>query len=352
MVATDDSERLIEAVRRAAAEAQPLVITGSGSKRFLGRAVDGAALSTAEHQGIVAYQPAELVVTARAGTPLDELRQVLTAERQMLPFDPPTFADMGTFGGAIAAGLAGPGRPWHGAVRDAVLGVELVNGRGERLRFGGQVMKNVAGFDVSRLMAGACGTLGVLLAISVRVVPQPELEITRVFELDRDAARARTLDLARQPEPVTATCHIKDRLYLRLSGSAAGVESAARRLGGSDDPEQGAIWAAVRDHRHPALELPSLWRFSVPASAPYPFDADWVTEWGGRQRWASVALPAAQIWRVAAALGGHAVCYAHGDGGGDAFAPLDDAALAYHRRLKRAFDPAGILNPGRLYAEL
>jgi glycolate oxidase FAD binding subunit len=347
MESHDDSARLIEAVHEAAANETPLVISGSASKAFLGPVAEGALLLTGEHRGVVDYHPEELVLTARSGSPLDEVRRLLDEQRQMLPFDPPLFGGDGTLGGAVATALAGPGRPWYGGVRDAVLGVEIVNGRGERLRFGGQVMKNVAGYDLSRLMAGAFGTLGVLLSVSLRVVPKPEIELTRVFELGRDAALQRQVDLGREPEPLTATWHEGERLYVRLSGSLAGVNAAARRLGGVDDPEHGAIWARVRDHDHPAFQT-RLWRFSLPAAAPYPFDADWLTEWGGRQRWASVALPPQQVWRIAAALGGHATLY----GEGAAFQPLGQALLAYHRRVKQALDPARILNRGRLYPEL
>ncbi len=344
----DDSARLVDAVQRAAGNQEPLVIAGSGSKGFLGRSVEGALLEIGDHSGVVDYRPEELTLRVRAGTPLAELSRIVDAQQQMLPFDPPQFGGGGTLGGAVATGLSGPGRPWHGAVRDAILGVTMINGRGELLRFGGQVMKNVAGYDLSRLMAGAFGTLGVLLDVSLRVLPRPETEATRVFELGRDAALERQLELTRQPEPVTATWHDGARLYVRLSGSLGGVTAAARRLGGVEDPEAGAVWADVRDHRHPSLRQRPLWRFSLPATAAYPFDADWLTEWGGRQRWVSVALSAPQIWRIAATLGGHATAFA--DEGN--FQPLDAAVLAYHRRLKQAFDPAGIFNRGRVYAEL
>jgi glycolate oxidase FAD binding subunit len=349
MDARDDSERLVEAVRVASAEGgMPLAIVGAGSKAFLGPAAQGAMLLTGEHRGVIDYSPEELVVTARSGTSLTELHHVLDEQRQMLPFEPPSFRGQGTLGGAIASGLAGPGRPWRGGVRDAMLGVEVVNGRGERLRFGGQVMKNVAGYDLSRLMAGAFGTLGLLLSVSVRVAPCPEIELTRVFDLDRDAALQWQLQLARQPEPVTATWHQGTQLYLRLSGSLAGVTAAARRLGGADDPDEGALWAQVRDHAHETMRSSPLWRFSLPAAAPYPFDADWLTEWGGRQRWAVLGLPAQKIWSIAAELGGHATCY----DAGQAFQPLDDALMAYHRRLKQALDPDRVLNRGRLYPDL
>jgi glycolate oxidase FAD binding subunit len=348
MDARDDAERLVETVRRATADRTPLAIIGAGSKGFLGPSADGVPLLTGDHRGAIDYRPEELVLTARCGTPLEALRRLLGEHRQMLPFDPPAFGGDGTLGGAIAAGIAGPGRPWYGAVRDAVLGVEIVNGRGDRLSFGGTVMKNVAGYDLSRLMAGAFGTLGLILSVSVRVVPQPEVERTRVFELERPAALQQQLDLARQPEPVTATWHDGDRLYLRLSGSAAGVSAAARRIGGVEDPEHGAIWQRVRDHDHPRLRGAALWRFSLPAAAPYPFDADWMTEWGGRQRWAAANLAPRQVWRIAAALGGHATRF----GSGDAFQPPPERLMAYHRRVKQAFDPHGVFNRGRIYSDL
>jgi len=342
----DDSERLCAAVADAIARNVPVAICGRGSKHFLGPPPSGSMLAVAEHVGILDYAPAELVLTARAGTPLAEVKRALAAHAQVLPFDPPLYGGDGSFGGAIAAGIAGPARPWSGAVRDAVLGVTLLNGRAEVLRFGGQVMKNVAGFDVSRLVTGAFGTLGVLLDISVKVLPRPQFELTRAFECDRDAALARVVAWSRTPLPLSGTCHVDGVLYVRLSGSVAGVRAAAARLGG-DSVYDDALWDGLRDHSHPFFAA-RCWRLSVPPAAPYlDIEGNWLTEWGGAQRWLATDAPTDAIHAAATACGGHATPYF------DA-APLgacDAAVLKYMRQVKAAFDPHGIFNRGRLWRE-
>ena len=277
---------LIEQVKQAASRRAPLCIVGGGSKAFYGRACTGERLEVSGHRGIVAYEPTELVITARAGTPLAEIEAALAANNQMLPFEPPHFSEHATFGGMVAAGLSGPRRPWGGSVRDAVLGVKLLNGRGEVLRLGGQVMKNVAGYDVSRLMVGALGTLGVLLEVSVKVLPRPACERTLVFEnVGRKSRQAPSAEWASQlpaegaikplfrptntaPQmPISASLELDGRLYLRLSASTRCVEMASDSLGGeAADP---AIWAAARDQTLPFFQtnLP-LWRISLPPAAP------------------------------------------------------------------------------------
>ncbi len=351
----DDSERLLAAVRQAVATDQPLAIQGAGSKGFLGTPLQGRLLSTLDHCGVIDYRPEELVVQVRSGTLLTDLNALLDRYAQMLPFEPPMFGGRGTIGGAVAAGLAGPGRPWRGSVRDSVLGIEMVNGRGERLNFGGQVIKNVAGYDLSRLMAGACGTLGLLLSISLRLIPKPETEQTRVLELSPEQATDWHWHLGRQAEPVTATCFDGERLHLRLSGSLAGVAAAARRMGGQEDPEQGHIWQRLRDHEHDMLVQTPLWRCVLPVDAPDPWPARYLVEWGGRQRWLQSEFPGAALVSRAQALGGHAGLF----NSGSHQLPLDHlnhprpdaASLQYQKRLKTAFDPSGIFNPGRLFTE-
>ncbi len=352
----DDSERLLHLVQDALARQQPLALLGSGSKHFLGPpGRGGTLLSVSEHSGVIDYAPSELMLRARAGTALTAITQLLDAQGQMLPFEPPQFGGQGTLGGALATGLAGPGRPWRGSVRDAVLGVEIINGLGQRLQFGGQVMKNVAGFDVSRLMAGAFGTLGLVLSLSVRLVPKPETELTRVFQLSPAQAQDWHLHLGRQPEPVTASCYDGENLYLRLSGSLAAVAAAASRLGGSEDPEQGAIWQQLRDQRHPALSQGPLWRCLLPVDAPDPWPGRYLVEWGGRQRWLQAALPGPALMARCQELGGHASLFRAGS---DELplpqqyqAQPDPVSLHYQQQIKLAFDPQGIFNPGRLYPE-
>ena len=373
----DDSERLIAAVGDAIAADAPLAICGRGSKAFLSGDSAGAMLAIGDHSGVIDYRHDELVLTARSGTPLVELRRVLAAQRQMMAFDPPTFAGDGSLGGAVATGFSGPGRPWYGALRDAILGVTIVNGLGERLRFGGSVMKNVAGYDVSRLMAGAFGTLGVLLDISVKVLPLPQAESTRVFELDRDAALARVIGWARTPLPLSATCHANGQLHVRLSGSDKGVRAAAAQIGGEDLPYATEFWESLRDQTHPffaarpfggakaSLDAPAPearfpldarpWRLALPSAAAYPQIAgEWLTEWGGAQRWLATDAPLAAVDAAARRLGGRATAFGPVPDGLQPFVsqPFEEGALKYYRRLKHAFDPHAILNRGRLFAEI
>jgi glycolate oxidase FAD binding subunit len=345
----DDSERLLAAVAAAAANDRPLAICGRGSKTFLSPAATGSMLAVGDHSGVVDYRHDELVVTARAGTPLVELRRILASQRQMMAFDPPSFAGDGSLGGAVAAGLSGPGRPWYGALRDAVLGVTLINGRAERLAFGGQVMKNVAGYDVSRLMAGAFGTLGVLLDISVKVMPRPLHESTRAFALDRDTALANVVAWARSPLPLSATCHVDGVLHVRLSGTDKGVRAAAGRIGGEDLPYAAEFWESLRDQTHPFFGGGRCYRVAMPAAAAYPtLPGIWLTEWAGGQRWLRTEATREQVDLAAHRLGGHATEFRDPR----ASQPFDKGALKYYRRIKDAFDPKAIFNRGRLFQEI
>ena len=343
----DLAERLADVVQQAHVEARPLRISGSGSKRLLGSSALGDLLSTAEHAGVIDYRPEELVVTARAGTPLKDLTRMLAEQRQMLPFEPPEFLGGGTLGGAVAAGLSGPGRPWYGALRDAVLGIEMLNGYGQRLRFGGQVMKNVAGYDVSRLLCGSFGTLGVILSVSVRTRPQPEQEQTLEFEMERQAALERVVELGRSALPISATCQVDGQLSLRLSGSAADLDDAVRHLGG--EPGDPTLWARVRDQSANYFDAgfgDPLWRISLPFAAPYPqLDGAWLTEWAGALRWLRTSAEATKVTQAVRELGGHAVRF---DSTADAFLQLDPQLRQLNQRIKAAFDPKGILNPGRM----
>ena len=362
---------LIDTVREAAARATPLRIRGGGTKDFLGQSLQGEVLPTAALSGITSYEPSELVVTVRGGTPLAELEAALAAQGQCLPFEPPRFAPGGTVGGLVAAGLSGPARASVGAVRDYVLGLELVNGRGEALTFGGQVMKNVAGYDVSRLMAGAWGTLGVVTAVSLKVLPVAPAEATLKFESDQAEALRRLNHWGGQPLPLNASCWVEDAgigtLFLRLRGAVAAVEAACRTLGGErqDNARVAADWDACRDQRLPwfASRDPALglWRLSVPQTAPVltlPTGvAAPLVEWHGGQRWVQAGREHAGALREAAArVGGHATLFIadndHTAWGFDRFEPLNAPLGHLHRRLKAEFDPAGVFNRGRLYAQL
>lgn len=353
---TDTSEALLDQVRAARAARQGLAICGSGSKAFFGGPARGEPLDLTGHRGVVAYDPSDLVLTARAGTPLAEIDAVLAAQRQMLGFEPPRFGAGGTLGGAVAAGLAGPRRPHSGAVRDFVLGVEAIDGRGQRVRFGGRVIKNVAGFDLARLMAGALGTLGVLLEVSLRVLPCPEYQTTLRQDIARQRAHRAMLDWQRKPLPLSGLCYDGRTLYARLSGTQAGVEAASALLGGDIMAEPAATdyWNALRDHTHPFLGAAGvLWRLSVPAAAepPASLPGDWLWEWGGAQRWLRTRAAPDSVRQAAARMGGHAVLFRGSARGAGAFQALPGPLAQLTRRVKAALDPDGILNPGRLYPD-
>lgn len=351
-------ERITEAMHAGT----PLLVRAGGSKDFYGNAGAGELLDPRAHAGIVAYEPTELVVTARAGTPLAELEAVLAARGQMLAFEPPYFGATATVGGCVAAGLSGPRRAAAGALRDFVLGAKLLSGRAEVLAFGGTVMKNVAGYDVSRLLAGSLGVLGVILEVSLKVVPRPAQETSLRFELDEAAALRRVNEWGARPLPISATAWQGTGstgagiLHLRLSGAPAAVTAACARLGGErlDDRSAAALWRGLREHTDPYFGpgLP-LWRLGLPsAAAPVDLDGTQLIEWGGAQRWLRTAAPAREIRARTQALGGHATLFRGGECGDGAFTPLTAPIAAIHRRLKAEFDPAGILNPGRLYPDL
>ncbi len=368
----DISKTLAETVRSAAEARTPLQITGGGTKAFYGRPSSGQRLEVGDHRGILSHEPTELVITARAGTPLAEIGAALAQQNQMLGFEPPYFADRieargagqggpggafgenATLGGTIACGFSGPRRPWAGSARDFVLGAKILNGKGEILRFGGQVMKNVAGFDVSRLMAGALGTLGVLLEISLKILPRPEEELTLAFKLPADQAIATMNQWSGRPLPLSATCHLGNTLYIRVSGARTASQAARIRLGGEVIEKGEALWHDLREQRHPFFNgATPLWRLSVPpATPPMNLSGTWLVDWGGAQRWLKSDASADDIRRAAEAAGGHATLFRGGDRRGEMFHPLPPALAALHRRLKQAFDPQRILNPGRLYSDL
>ncbi len=348
------TRELQQAVQEALAAGSALQLRGGGSKGFYGRAPGGSPLAIAGHSGIINYEPKELALTARAGTPLAELKRLLAEQRQMLAFDPPAFGDQATLGGTIACGLSGPRRPYAGSVRDFVLGTRIINGRGEILHFGGEVMKNVAGYDVSRLMTGALGTLGLILEVSLKVLPMPEQEITLVQE--RSAAEAIEVinAWAGRPLPVSAACYDGLHLHVRLSGAPAAVAAGRDRIGGEEATEGAAFWKAVREHKHPffADDRP-LWRLSLPSGAPpLELPGKQLIDWGGAQRWLFSDAGADDVRGPLATAGGHASLFRGGDRRGPVFQPLPEALATIHRNLKQAFDPQGIFNPGRLYPDL
>jgi len=355
--------RLIDQVSQAASRRTALQIRGGGTKIFYGEPARGEPLDVAGLSGVSCYEPTELVVTARAGTPLAELEAALEEGGQCLPFEPPRFAAGGTVGGMVAAGLSGPARASVGSVRDHVLGVTLLNGRGEVLHFGGQVAKNVAGYDVSRLMAGSLGILGVICEVSLKVLPMHRRTATVRFDCDESQALDRLTAWASQPLPLNASAWYGGQLHVRLAGAAAAVDAACSKLGGSpvEPDEAGALWLAMRDHTAGYFAIDEtqseggekLWRLAVPArTKPLQLPGRQLIEWHGAQRWWRTDAAASVVRGIAAQAGGHATLM-RGTRGSDAvFAPVGAALMRIHRALKQAFDPAGIFNPGRLYAEL
>ena len=341
-----------ERIREAAARRAPLRLRGGGSKDFYGNEARGELLDTRAYTGIVAYEPTELVVTARCGTPLAEVERALAENGQCLPFEPPHFGAGATFGGCIAAGLSGPRRASAGALRDFVLGARIVDGRGRDLSFGGQVMKNVAGYDVSRLLAGSLGTLGLIAEASLKVLPRPAMEETLRLEMAQQHALEAMRRWAGQPLPVSASAWHDGALLVRLSGAAPAVRAAAGKIGG--EPLREPPWEAIREHRHPffAGDAP-LWRIALPPVAP-PLAAagPQMIEWGGGLRWLRSRDTAESLREEARRAGGHATLFRAREKPAGAFAPLAPALAQVHRSLKAAFDPAGILNPGRMYPEL
>ena len=332
-----------------------MCIRGGGSKDFYGGAPQGEAVSVGAYRGIIDYEPSELVITARAGTPLAEIDAALHERGQMLVFEPPHFGPHATLGGCIAAGLSGPRRAYAGAARDTVLGARMLDGRGDDLRFGGQVMKNVAGFDVSRLLAGSLGTLGVLLEISLKVLPVPVAEATLCFEHTAADAIALINEWAGKPLPLSATAWHDGKLYVRLSGASAAVGAAIAALGGDriGDAQALRYWQDIREHTAAFFDTTQpVWRLSLKSTTP-PLNLPGVQliEWNGALRWLATGAEAAVVREAAKFGGGHATLFRGGDKAAGVFQPLPPALMTIHRNLKRTFDPAGIFNPGRLYPD-
>ena len=354
-------QTLIDKVQTANAAKTSLNICGGGSKSFYGETANGEVLDTRLLSGISSHQPSELVVTARCGTSLAELEASLSEKGQCLPFEPPHFSADSTVGGMVAAGLAGPSRAQAGSVRDYVLGVTLLNGQGEVMSFGGQVIKNVAGYDVSRLLAGSLGTLGVILEVSLKVLPISPATATLCFQMKEAAAIQQLNQWGGQPLPLSGSTWWNDTLVVRLSGAVAAVNAAVKKLGGEVVPEHEArvFWRGVRDHSDAFFVSAQaavnaggeLWRVSVPqTAAPLSLPGESLIEWGGAQRWLITAAGQAESVRAAAkAAGGHATLFRAVRKSSGAFTPLTEPLAQIHLEMKRSFDPAGIFNPGRLY---
>ena len=358
-------------IRHAGEKRAPLRPRGGGTKDFYGNELAGEVFDTREYAGIVAYEPTELVVTARCGTPLGELEATLAERGQMLAFEPPHYGPGATLGGCVAAGLSGPRRSSAGALRDHVLGAELLDGRGLRLRFGGRVMKNVAGYDVSRALAGSLGTLGVILETSLKVLPRPEHEITLCVEAGQAEAIGLMNRWAGQPLPISANAWVAGRLLVRLAGAAPALRAAQAVLGGEamDDQDGRSFWQAVREHEHeffrsdPARRDSTLWRLALPATTPpLGLPGTWLLEWNAGLRWLCCDTDAKIVREEAARVGGHATLFRaarkgnmqegemqEGEMQAGAFASLGSVEMRLMQALKSAFDPNGLFSPGRMY---
>ena len=350
-------EQFRQQILAASAAGKPLRLRGGGTKDWYGQQFDGAVLDTRAYAGIIDYEPTELVITARCGTPLAEIEAALAARNQMLAFEPPHFGPGATVGGVVACALSGPRRASAGAVRDFVLGAVLMDGHGERLAFGGQVMKNVAGYDVSRLLAGSLGTLGLILEVSLKVLPLPLREATLRLDCAEIAALRLLNEWAGKPLPISASCWHDGVLSVRLSGAEAAVSAALQSLGGAvlAPDDAAAFWQSLREQTHAFFAgAGSLWRLSLPPHASAMIlKGRQLIEWGGAQRWLKLdgdadAAGSARIRQAVAAAGGHATLFRGGDKAVGVFHPLAPAVATIHQRLRQAFDPAGIFNPHRM----
>ena len=385
---TEPLKNIIERIKTAANAGTPLRIRGGGTKDFYGQSLQGEILDTTGLNGITSYEPSELVVTVQSGTPLAELEAVLAEKNQCLPFEPPHFEKkwgtaaepihilpafartQTTVGGMVAAGLSGPSRASSGSVKDFVLGVDMVNGKGEELHFGGTVMKNVAGYDVSRLMAGSMGTLGLITEVSLKVLPIAPAEATLKFECTQNEALNMLNTWGTQPLPLNASCWIQEAgkgvLYVRLRGAVAAVEAAIHKMGGqlqnaaSGNATVAADWQALRNQNMDFFKLQDnecLWRLSVPDTAPDLQLGETLVEWHGAQRW--VKAPYNEVDRIRGivnTVGGIAIVFiatkAINTSVNSVFSPLKAPLDRIHRELKRQFDPAGIFNRGRMFADM
>ena len=334
---------------------QCLIIRGGNTKYFYGRKTEGGILDIRPCSGIVSYEPTELVITAYAGTPIVKITDILHRHNQMLAFEPPCFGEAATIGGIVACGLSGPRRPYTGSVRDYILGIKCLTGRGEILTFGGQVMKNVAGYDVSRLMTGALGTLGLLLEISVKLLPEPEHEITLARKTDFHTALKLMNSWAGQPLPLSAACFEKNTLSIRLSGKRTAVNSAVNRMDKTGISEDVSYWQKLREQQLDFFREDGryLWRLAVPSMTPsLNLSGDWLVDWGGAQRWLKTDETGDRVRELTGQAGGHATLFRRQGNDDEIFHPLPDKLQQIHTRLKLAFDPDRIINRGRMYRDI
>jgi len=341
-------------VLNAIEQKQTLKIVGGNSKAFLGRKTSGTLVDVSTYSGVISYEPTELYITARAGTLLSEINTTLFEHGQMLAFDPPNVTDKTTIGGVVATGLSGSRRPYSGSVRDYILGIRCINGLAKDLSFGGQVMKNVAGYDLSRLMTGAFGTLGIILEVTIKVVPIPESEITCCDSMTKEKALTTMQDLSAQAIPISASCYDGEALYVRLSGNESSVKASSKKINLDKEEQDIKIWDELRDFKAPIFNTNiNTWRISVPTTANLDFAGEsHLVDWGGGLYWLNSERPAKEIFDLARDAGGSAMLFRGTVQDQDIFQPLSKGLLSLHKGLKKAFDPHGILNMGKMYASL
>lgn len=350
----DHTAELQAQVNDAIAANQQLRISAGGSKRFLFNAGAGVPLNVALHKGVVYYDPTEMVITARAGTSLAEVESALRKHGQMLSSENPAFDGQATLGGTVAAGLCGPRSPFAGSLRDIVLGCKMINGKGEALSFGGQVLKNVAGYDISRLMVGSCGILGIILEVSIKVIPRPESEITLALKKEslRNALELSN-ELIRQAVPVSAVCYHDGKLVIRISGNQRTVSTLREQVGG--EVIDNHFWSRLGNLKLPFFTADSepLWRLIVPATSPaLALQGQWLIDWNGAQRWYRGTEPADHIRNLCQAVGGYATCFRSGAEVEETFHPLESGLMRWHQQLKQAFDPQRLFNADLMYSGL
>lgn len=353
MSAQNEQENIFcQTIREAAAKKSPLNICAGNTKNFYGNSSSGETFDVSQYQGIIDYEPSELFITARCGTTLKQIETELDNHNQMLAFEPPHFGEQATIGGTVACGLSGPRRPYAGAMRDNMLGVHIINGEGHYLRFGGQVMKNVAGYDVSRAMCGALGTLGVIMQVSLKVIPKPETEITLQIETPESQALSTLHQLSQSSLPISATFIENNSLYLRLAGLESSIQKTKLELDAKQINESNDFWHTVKEQQRDYFKSAKpLWRINVPNNAPaIDLEETMLIEWNGGLRWLSSLLDDTLIRSKIQQLGGHATLFKSENKSADCFSELSPEVKTLHTNLKNAFDPLHIINPGRMYS--
>ena len=353
---SDLTSELIAQVRDAVEAKETLAISAGCSKTFIGRQIEtDRTIDVSGHTGIVSYQPVELVMTARAGTTLAEIESALAENNQMLACEPPRFGGKATLGGTLATNVSGPGRPWYGSIRDHVLGVTLINGESKQLRFGGQVMKNVAGYDLSRLQAGAMGGLGLMTEISLKVLPKPATTRTLKFTMDQAEAIQRMNSMSGQPKPITAAYWSSGELFVRLAGAASAVDATAKSWGGEElaSDVASALWSDLQDQQLAIFNADKVWRFSMKSSADVlPIEGDSLINWGGAERWYVGDHSFDRMVALAESAGGQVSLYRGGDRTDEVLHPVNPSIQSLQQRIKASVDPQGVFNPGRAFGWL